>query len=213
MNLDLMKSRGSKPRTGKVKDCSYCGKSFYKQPAHSDRAFCSRDCYHMSVNLPFIAENNEELRFLPNFNLFVTNIGNVLAYSQAGFLYKKSPFTEEKRYQTIKSPRNLYVHRLVATGFLGLPEKGMEVNHKDGNKTNNNVVNLEWLTRTENVRHAFANDLVTIRRGEDSHSAKLTQNEVDRIRQLKGEKTYRVIAKMFGVKYSTIAHIMRGSRW
>lgn len=47
------------------------------------------------------------------------------------------------------------IHRLVATQFLICPDETYVVNHKDGNKTNNNVKNLEWISQTENVKHAF----------------------------------------------------------
>jgi len=49
----------------------------------------------------------------------------------------------------------LKTHRLVATNFLVCPDKSYVVNHKDGNKTNNNVENLEWVSRTENAKHSF----------------------------------------------------------
>lgn len=47
-----------------------------------------------------------------------------------------------------------YVHRLVALAFLSSPEKGFEVNHKDGNRRNNYVSNLEWCTHKRNVRQS-----------------------------------------------------------
>ena len=52
------------------------------------------------------------------------------------------------------------IHRLVAGTFIDNPDGKEQVNHIDGNKANNNVTNLEWVTRSENMKHAFANGLV-----------------------------------------------------
>lgn len=52
-------------------------------------------------------------------------------------------------------------HRLVALAFLELDEFRNEVNHRDGNKLNNHIENLEWVTSRENSLHAYANGLIT----------------------------------------------------
>lgn len=57
-------------------------------------------------------------------------------------------------------PKDYLVARLVATTFLGEPPKNYTVNHKDGNRLNNSIENLEWLSLEDNVRHAFATGLM-----------------------------------------------------
>lgn len=68
---------------------------------------------------------------------------------------------------TIKGKKyRKYLHVMVAETFLGdLREKGFQVNHIDGNKTNNRVLNLEWVTPKENIEHAFENGLMRDRKG------------------------------------------------
>lgn len=59
-----------------------------------------------------------------------------------------------------KGHKTLSVHRLVAIAFLGKPsDEKMTVNHKDGNRKNNHVDNLEWLSLADNIRHGFKNGL------------------------------------------------------
>lgn len=53
------------------------------------------------------------------------------------------------------------LHRIVAEHFLPNPSKKPEINHKDGNKLNNHVSNLEWCTHLENVQHAHKTGLMT----------------------------------------------------
>jgi hypothetical protein len=57
--------------------------------------------------------------------------------------------------------KNLKIHRLVAEAFIPNPDNLPQVNHKDGNKLNNSVDNLEWCTCQYNIQHSFANGLQT----------------------------------------------------
>ena len=73
------------------------------------------------------------------------------------------------------------VHRLVAKAFIENKLNKPEVNHKDGNKLNNNVYNLEWVTRSENMKHAYENNLHKIQSGEESSNSKYSKEFVDSI--------------------------------
>lgn len=71
----------------------------------------------------------------------------------------KTPIND-KGYPTVMLRKNKFyvnkrVHRLVADNFYDGDHEGLDVNHRDGNKTNNHVSNLEFCTRKENIRHAF----------------------------------------------------------
>lgn len=102
--------------------------------------------------------------------------------------------------------RTLYVHRLVAEAFLGSPTDANEVNHKDGNKANNSVSNLEWTTHSKNLQRA-------VRSGLTSRHI-LTPDDVRQIRLLVSKQVKRSeIARLFGVSPQAVGHIESGRCW
>lgn len=105
------------------------------------------------------------------------------------------------------------IHRLVASAFIDNPDNKPCVNHKDGNKHNNEVSNLEWCTPKENGRHAVNNGLTAC--GERQHDAKLTSDEVRYIRWIYkiGEITYKELGIIFGVGKETIGDLIRRTTW
>jgi hypothetical protein len=108
------------------------------------------------------------------------------------------------------------VHRLVATAFTPNPDNLPQVNHIDGNKSNNCVSNLEWCTQSENMRHAF-NTGLNHNNGEFNSQSKLTQEDVELIRTVykPRDKEFSTVAlaKKYGVHRKTITRIITGQYW
>jgi hypothetical protein len=103
-------------------------------------------------------------------------------------------------------------HRLFAICFLENPEDKSEVNHIDGIKSNNSLSNLEWTTRSENIRHADRTGLRNIL-GENHGCAKLKDSEIPLIFQMrKTGLTLKVIGDHFGIGQTQIHHILSGKK-
>lgn len=108
--------------------------------------------------------------------------------------------------------RTLKVHRLVATVFIRPPQPGEQVNHKDGNRRNNTVTNLEWLTLQENIDHKV-HVLKTQLRGEGIGISKLTEEKVRKIREMLPLYSQQFIADTYGVSQPAIGAIKRNKTW
>lgn len=113
---------------------------------------------------------------------------------------------------TESGPTNKAVHRAVAERYIPNPEDKPEVNHIDGNKENNAVSNLEWVTHKENIKHAYTLGL-KCNRGSAHEGAKLTASNVRFIRfESEGIKN-KTLAVCFNVHEETISRIRRGISW
>lgn len=107
------------------------------------------------------------------------------------------------------------VHTLVATAFLKKPRNGKTywVNHKDGNKLNNNVSNLEWVLPKDNCAHAVKTGLFNLK-GENHPMSKLTQEQVLKMRELRnGGMTYSNLGLSFGISRRQASDVVRGVNW
>jgi len=107
---------------------------------------------------------------------------------------------------------NVYVHIAVAQAFLGPRPSGRVVNHKNGVKLDCRVANLEYITQSENIKHALA--LGTHPRGSARTQAKLHENDVLLAWELKSDGWGPTkIGRALGVTQSIISDIFRGKRW
>jgi hypothetical protein len=109
------------------------------------------------------------------------------------------------------------VHRLVAEAFIPNPLNLPEVNHKDGDKQNNRVENLEWCSHGENVKHAFNLGLNKSIKGSLNSNAKLTDDQVKFIREnhkpYDPEFGYEALARKFGCSATVIKHAAWGKSY
>lgn len=109
---------------------------------------------------------------------------------------------------TPKKAKSFLVHRLVAEAYLG--ESDLQINHKDGNKENNAISNLEYVTAKENSHHAIKT-LGKTQVGECNSNAKLTAEQVEEIRKSPDKNS--VIAKRLGMNRDYVRTIRRGLYW
>lgn len=99
------------------------------------------------------------------------------------------------------------VHRLVAKAFISNPDNKESVNHIDGNRTNNRVENLEWVTPKENVIHSFKYGARKICK-EIPKRTILTDFQISQIDTLRSLYTVSQIAKIFNIEYQSLKNII-----
>ena len=110
------------------------------------------------------------------------------------------------------------VHRVELLTFNPIPGcENLQVNHIDGNKQNNMLGNLEWITASGNILHAYRTGLATpnTKFGEDSHFAKITRDQAVQICYLLQENKLSMvdIAQMVGTTYGIVKAIKYGECW
>ena len=163
-------------------------------------------------------EVNEIWIAIPNTNTpyEVSSFGRVRNASAGGKVLKPYMTGKFPPYPTVQiDGKNKKIHRLVAEAFIPNPNNLPQVNHIDGDKTNNFVSNLEWVTNRENVNHALKSGLMAT--GANVYGSKLTDSHVRDIRALykPGSMCFgaKPLARKYGVSDVTIRRIVKGEKW
>lgn len=122
---------------------------------------------------------------------------------------------EKVRLISTDGKRHRYsVHRLMLENFKPCDNmQELQVNHIDGNKRNNNLSNLEWVTPSENIKHAHKIGLKN-QKGEANNASKLTNEQViEIIERLQNKQSMYSIGKLYGVSLCTIKLIRDKKTW
>jgi hypothetical protein len=149
--------------------------------------------------LPYEASNMGRVRSLRRMKPLKPKI-NTQGYESVGLFDAEAGKIRHRR-----------VNRVVAAAWLGDLPAGMLVNHINGIKNDNRLENLEIITPSENVRHAYATGLARPVRGERHGIAKLTAEAVRAIRA--DGRHQKDIAAHYGVTQSAISLVKRGKNW
>lgn len=173
-----------------------------------------------TTNSTVRTHTDEEWRKVRDWPYEVSSLGRLRRLTRASGTYAGRILNPKPRPRycivTLRGPsgqKDAHVHRLVAEAFLGPCGSGLQVNHIDGDKTNNVVSNLEYITQDANMSHASRVGLIP--RGEQCHQALLTREDVDEIRlaYAAGGVTYTDLAHQYRVSKSCIGHVIRRKNW
>lgn len=148
----------------------------------------------------------------------VSNYGRVKSHPKEIKLWHGSSFTRHIEFIKLKNQdgyikARLYknrqqkshsVHRLVMLAFIG--ESKLDVNHIDGNPSNNKLTNLEYCTRSENIRHAYRNNLIPIKKGIVTYSKNVQCLCTGRTMIVKDA------ARWLGINYSYLIAMLKGKQ-
>ena len=185
--------------------CSKMHKLLHKPFEMSDFSFDHLPGYRKEIK-HFRPEVNEELEIWKQLDADydVSNYGRV----RHGLRIISGSVHQDHYIVVTLHGKQYPVHRLVAQVFIDNPDNKPEVNHIDGNKMNNTVDNLEWVTRSENQQHAADNSLQP--KPFSTYQGKFTPEQREEIKRLwdDGKFTKRQLAKQYEVSHTCICDII-----
>ena len=165
-------------------------------------------------------------------NYEVSNLGRIKSLSKKikcvnGFRISKEKMLKNNtsgsynRVQMGKDSKHLSIHRLVALTFIENPLNKPCVNHINGIKKDNRVENLEWVTYSENTKHAYnilnvpkeKINKINFKRGNEQHLSKLNNKQVKEIRFKYSKGLGVILGKEYNVSQTTILNIINNKIW
>ena len=146
---------------------------------------------------------------------FVTKEGLIFSSKTNKYLkfsYDQQGYQRVGLYVGNYKTKTIKVHRLVAETFIDNPENKKDVNHIDCNKSNNNISNLEWTTRSENIKHAFKNGIKTITDKQINGVKNRFSKKVINVHTGEIYNSLKEVSEIFNIKYSTLKNNFRPNR-
>lgn len=161
----------------------------------------------------------ENWKFIKNYEnrYMISDLGNIKSLKKPHRNFEKilKPIIQSGGYCAIdlgngKTIKRFLIHRLVAENFLINEFNKKQVNHINGIKSDNRLINLEWVNASENQKHSIKIGLRTTK-GIKNSQCKISEKDVLKI--LNDKRKYKEISKDFNISIPTISDIKRGYSW
>lgn len=150
----------------------------------------------------------------------VSSLGRIKSFSMVNKGKIRKPNVDRYGYVHVNlskdgKVKNPTIHRLVAFAFLKEHAENKFINHKDGNKSNNSIENLEWCSHKENISHAHGLCLYDSIKGENSKVCKYSDDLIIKLKNIAKDnphKTVKSIADKLGINASYARLVLSGHR-